>query len=157
MFKKIDEKKGFENFNQTLASYLGYLSHANAYDLSKSLLSLERKQPVRLPLDYARDRSGQAGGYYRKKSKADPAKIKRTEITVNTKDVLFPGGAGVICGMLACVGVGDNSAMGVGVVGIRVGAGVGAAGGVGVPVGTGVADGVADSATCDPDANTTNF
>ncbi len=37
MFKKIAEKSGSESFNQTLASYLGYLSHANAYELSQKL------------------------------------------------------------------------------------------------------------------------
>ena len=37
MFKKVAEKRNSLNFYQTLASYLGYLSHANTYKLRKQL------------------------------------------------------------------------------------------------------------------------
>ena len=37
MFKKLEEKVGQKNFNQSLQSYLGYLGHANAFKLSKDL------------------------------------------------------------------------------------------------------------------------
>lgn len=37
MFKKIQEKKGSDNFNQSLQSYLGYLSHANTFNLTQRL------------------------------------------------------------------------------------------------------------------------
>ena len=39
MFKKLREKVGSENFNQSLQSYLGYLKHANSYKLSQELKS----------------------------------------------------------------------------------------------------------------------
>lgn len=37
IFKKLKEKIGLENFNQSLQSYLGYLKHANAYKLTSKL------------------------------------------------------------------------------------------------------------------------
>jgi RNA-directed DNA polymerase len=37
MFRKLKEKINFSNFNQTLQSYLGYLSHANSYKLTKKI------------------------------------------------------------------------------------------------------------------------
>lgn len=37
IFKKLKEKVGSENFNQSLQSYLGYLKHANSYKLSQEL------------------------------------------------------------------------------------------------------------------------
>ena len=37
IFKKLKEKVGSENFNQSLQSYLGYLKHANAYKLTSKL------------------------------------------------------------------------------------------------------------------------
>lgn len=37
VFKKLKLKIGDENFNHSLQSYLGYLSHANAYKLSQEL------------------------------------------------------------------------------------------------------------------------
>ena len=37
MFKKLKEKVVLENFNQSLQSYLGYLSHANTYRLGINL------------------------------------------------------------------------------------------------------------------------
>ncbi len=37
MFKKIKQKRGSNNFNQSLQSYLGYLSHANAYKAAEDL------------------------------------------------------------------------------------------------------------------------
>ena len=38
MFRKIEEKRDDPNFNQTLASYLGYLSHASTYKLKRQIL-----------------------------------------------------------------------------------------------------------------------
>lgn len=37
IFKKLKEKINSENFNQSLQSYLGYLSHANSYKLTQQL------------------------------------------------------------------------------------------------------------------------
>ncbi len=37
MFKKLEEKIGADNFNQSLQSYLGYLKHANSYRIEKEL------------------------------------------------------------------------------------------------------------------------
>lgn len=37
MFKKLSEKVGSENFNQSLQSYLGYLKHAKSYRLTQKL------------------------------------------------------------------------------------------------------------------------
>lgn len=37
VFQKLKEKKESSNFNQTLQSYLGYLSHANSYKLTQKL------------------------------------------------------------------------------------------------------------------------
>ncbi|TSC87533.1 MAG: RNA-directed DNA polymerase (Reverse transcriptase) [Microgenomates group bacterium Gr01-1014_7] len=37
MFRKLKEKLESENFNQSLQSYIGYLSHANAYNLSNKI------------------------------------------------------------------------------------------------------------------------
>lgn len=37
MFRKLREKISFPNFNQSLQSYLGYLSHANTYNLIKEV------------------------------------------------------------------------------------------------------------------------
>lgn len=37
ILKKIKEKINTDSFNQSLASYLGYLSHANSYNLSKNI------------------------------------------------------------------------------------------------------------------------
>lgn len=39
-FKKLEEKRNSENFNQSLQSYLGYLKHANAHNLSKEIVML---------------------------------------------------------------------------------------------------------------------
>lgn len=39
MFKKLKEKLGAENFNQSLQAYLGYLSHANSYKLQNEIAS----------------------------------------------------------------------------------------------------------------------
>lgn len=38
MFKKLEEKRHLENFNQSIASYLGYLRHANTHKLQKEIL-----------------------------------------------------------------------------------------------------------------------
>lgn len=38
IFKKLEEKRHLDNFNQTLESYLGYLSHANSYKLQREIL-----------------------------------------------------------------------------------------------------------------------
>jgi retron-type reverse transcriptase len=38
MMKKLEEKMGKQNFNQSLQSYLGYLKHANTYELRQKLL-----------------------------------------------------------------------------------------------------------------------
>ena len=43
MFRKLREKINSENFNQSLESYLGYLSHANAYILTNNLKIWFRK------------------------------------------------------------------------------------------------------------------
>lgn len=40
MFKKLEEKRHLDNFKQTLESYLGYLSHAQAYKLQREIASL---------------------------------------------------------------------------------------------------------------------
>ena len=40
MFKKLKEKMNELNFNQYLQSYLGYLSHANAYKVREELINL---------------------------------------------------------------------------------------------------------------------
>ncbi len=40
MFMKLREKAGNESFNQSLQSYLGYLSHANAFRIAQKLRSL---------------------------------------------------------------------------------------------------------------------
>jgi len=37
IFKKIQEKVGLENFNQSMQSYLGYLKHAKSYELTEKL------------------------------------------------------------------------------------------------------------------------
>jgi RNA-directed DNA polymerase len=37
IFKKIKEKVGFENFNQSMQSYLGYLGHAKSYGIMQQL------------------------------------------------------------------------------------------------------------------------
>ena len=37
IFKKLKEKIGLENFNQSLQSYLGYLKHAKSYKLTEKL------------------------------------------------------------------------------------------------------------------------
>ena len=37
MFRRLKEKINFSNFNQSLQSYLGYLSHANSHDLTKEV------------------------------------------------------------------------------------------------------------------------
>ncbi len=37
MFKKLQEKIGSDNFNESLQSYLGYLKHANSYKLKNKL------------------------------------------------------------------------------------------------------------------------
>ncbi|HSX40046.1 MAG TPA: reverse transcriptase/maturase family protein [Candidatus Saccharimonadales bacterium] len=37
MFQKLQEKAGDENFEQSLQSYLGYLSHANAFRIAQKL------------------------------------------------------------------------------------------------------------------------
>jgi len=37
IFIKLKRKVGSENFNQSLQSYLGYLKHANAFDVSQNL------------------------------------------------------------------------------------------------------------------------
>lgn len=37
IFKKLKERIGMENFNQSAASYLGYLKHANSYKLTQEL------------------------------------------------------------------------------------------------------------------------
>lgn len=37
IFKKLKEKIGSENFNQSLQSYLGYLKHANAYKVQQKI------------------------------------------------------------------------------------------------------------------------
>lgn len=37
MFKKLEEKIGNENFEQSLQSYLGYLKHANSYKITQQL------------------------------------------------------------------------------------------------------------------------
>ena len=37
MLKKLKEKIGSENFNQSLQSYLGYLKHANSYRVTEEL------------------------------------------------------------------------------------------------------------------------
>lgn len=39
IFQKLKAKQGLENFNQSLQSYLGYLSHSNAYRVRQKLLS----------------------------------------------------------------------------------------------------------------------
>ena len=38
IFKKLEENKNMENFNQSLQSYLGYLSHASSYKLRQYIL-----------------------------------------------------------------------------------------------------------------------
>lgn len=38
MFRKLEEKRYSDNFNKTLESYLGYLSHAYAYKLQREIL-----------------------------------------------------------------------------------------------------------------------
>lgn len=37
LFKKLKKKIGEENFDQSLQSYLGYLSHANSFRLTQKL------------------------------------------------------------------------------------------------------------------------
>lgn len=37
IFKKLKEKIGMENFNQSLASYLGYLKHANSFRVTQRI------------------------------------------------------------------------------------------------------------------------
>ncbi len=37
IFNKLKEKIGSQNFNQSLQSYLGYLSHANSYKIEQEL------------------------------------------------------------------------------------------------------------------------
>ncbi|MBI4089463.1 MAG: group II intron reverse transcriptase domain-containing protein [Candidatus Levybacteria bacterium] len=37
IFKKLEEKTGSSNFNQSLQSYLGYLKHANTHELTQEL------------------------------------------------------------------------------------------------------------------------
>lgn len=39
MFRKLEEKRPLDHFNQTLESYLGYLSHAYAYKLRREILN----------------------------------------------------------------------------------------------------------------------
>ncbi len=39
MFKRLKEKRNLENFNQSLQSYLGYLSHANTFKLKMELFN----------------------------------------------------------------------------------------------------------------------
>lgn len=38
MFKKLEEKRSLDNFNQTVTSYLGYLSHARTYELQREII-----------------------------------------------------------------------------------------------------------------------
>ncbi len=37
IFKKLKEKVGSENFNQSMQSYLGYLGHANSFNITEQL------------------------------------------------------------------------------------------------------------------------
>jgi len=37
IFKKLKEKEGLENFNQSVQSYLGYLGHANSFKITQEL------------------------------------------------------------------------------------------------------------------------
>ena len=37
VFRKLKEKVGSENFNQSLQSYLGYLKHAKSYKIQQEL------------------------------------------------------------------------------------------------------------------------
>lgn len=43
IFKKLKEKKFSKNFNQSLQSYLGYLSHANSFRLRQMILCLAQR------------------------------------------------------------------------------------------------------------------
>ncbi len=40
IFKKLNEKVGSENFNQSLQSYLGYLSHTNSFKVAQNLKNM---------------------------------------------------------------------------------------------------------------------
>lgn len=46
IFKKLAVKLGSENFNQSLQSYLGYLSHANAYKVEQILKNQFMMRPT---------------------------------------------------------------------------------------------------------------
>ena len=40
IFRKLEEKIGEKNFEQSLQSYLGYLSHASSYKLAQEIKNL---------------------------------------------------------------------------------------------------------------------